>query len=153
MSGWVERSRGDFTAFMPPSWVMTASQSGTDITSPTGVAEASFAYVTQDPSPTTNAAVLSYVLRALGFSGVRVLSQSQPAAYAGSLRQVTELVGDQGGAPRHAVLTVEVFNNYAQNSFGFDTYLQMAQASSWSRYRSVLRLIVNHIYFLGHVPE
>lgn len=151
MSGWVERTKGDFSAFMPRPWLMTASQNGTDITSPTGVAVASFAYVTEDPGPSTDAAVLDYLLPSLGFSDVRVLHQSRPSTDAGSLRQVTELLGHQRGVEQHAVFAVEVFNNYAQDSFGFDAYSQMAPAPSWGQYQSTLQLIVNHIYFLGHL--
>jgi hypothetical protein len=152
MHGFVERSRGDFTAFMPPGWLMTASQSGTDITSPTGVAVASFAYATEDPGPSTDASVLAFTLRSLGFSGVHLLRQSRPYAYGASVRQVSELVGYRGGVSRHAILSVEVFNNYAQGSFGFDANLQMAPVPVWGQYKATLRLIADHIYFLGHVP-
>ena len=47
---------------------------------------------------------------------------------------------------------MEVFNYYADDSFGFDANLQMAQASWWAQYQSTLRLIADHIYFFGHVP-
>lgn len=152
MSGWVERSRGDFTAFMPPAWGMVASQNGTDISSPTGTAVVSFAYATEDPQAADDAQVLNYTLSALGFTGVRVVKQGAPYAYAGSERQVTELTGYQSGAARHAIISVEVFNNYAYDSFGFDANLQMAPASAWARYEPTMRLVADHIYFFGHVP-
>jgi hypothetical protein len=153
MSGWVEHTKGDFSAFMPRDWVMTASQNGTNISSPTGVAVASFAYVVEDPRPTTDAAVLDYLLRVVGLSDVTVLHQTQPAADAGSMRQVTELLGHQEGMEEHAIFAVEVFNNYAEDSFGFDTYSQSAPAASWGQYKSTLQLIVDHISFLGQVSK
>jgi hypothetical protein len=152
MSGWVEHTKGDFSAFMPRDWVMTASQNGTNISSPTGVAVASFAYVVEDPRPTTDAAVLDYLLRVVGFSDVTVLHQTQAAPDAGSMRQVTELLGYQEGVEQHAIFAVEVFNN-ADDSFGFDTYSQSAPAASWGQYKSTLQLIVDHIAFLGHVAK
>jgi hypothetical protein len=152
MSEWVERSRGDFTAFMPPSWLMTASQNGTDISSATGIAVASFAYATEDPAPSTDAAVLNFILQSLGFSGVRLLRQTRPYSYASSVRQVTELTGYVSGTARHAIVSVEVFNYYAEDSFGFDANLEMAQAAWWPRYKETLGLIADHIYFFGHVP-
>jgi hypothetical protein len=46
-----------------------------------------------------------------------------------------------------------VFNNNADNSFGFDTYSQSAPAASWGQHKSTLQLIVDHISFLGHVSK
>jgi hypothetical protein len=67
------------------------------------------------------------------------------------MRQATELLGYQEGVEEHAIFAVEVFNNNANNSFGFDTYSQSAPAASWGQYKSTLQLIVDHISFLGHV--
>ena len=72
---------------------------------------------------------------------------------AGSMRQVTELLGYQEGVEQHAIFAVEVFNNNADDSYGFDTYSQSAPDVSWGQYKSTLQLIVDHITFLGHVAK
>ncbi len=143
MAGWVHVAHPHWLYWKPTAeWIGTESTSGIDISSPTGDADASFAFVYGPLVPTTVSQAETMVEQI--FTNFAVVSQSAVG------------VSPYGGPSRTTMFTA-VWNetrNEVQGTFTvelgyqtFDTYLTMANAAVWPAVMQSLQLIANHITY------
>jgi hypothetical protein len=125
--------------------------SGVDISSPTGDADASFAYVTSAPAPYSTSQLEQTALGNI-FSNYQILGDSQPYSFANGTRESYEFTGTgshgaaQGNA--HGCLTVDAITTAAGGNGG-DIYVYFSTAATWGQYEHVLHLILAHLTFQG----
>jgi hypothetical protein len=144
MAGWVHRDDGKFAYFVPnDKWIGVESMSGIDISSPTGNADVSLAFVYGPLVPTTVQGVeaLAFTI----FSNVSVVNQSAIGAGPLGSRRTTEFTGvwKATGANVHGTLNADVGNQV------IDAYLIMANTADWPQMAVTLQLIRDHITYFG----
>lgn len=146
MAGWVHRDDGKFAYFVPDDkWIGVESMSGIDISSPTGNADVSLAFVYGPLVPTTVQGVeaLAFAI----FSNVSIVNQSAIGPGPLGSRRTTEFTAVwKAGANVHGILTADVGNQV------IDAYLIMANTADWPQLAVTLQLIRDHITYFGRSP-
>jgi hypothetical protein len=143
MSGWVHVAHPYWIYWKPTTqWIGTESTSGIDISSPTGDADVSFAFVYGPLVPTTVDQAEAVVEQI--FTGFAVVSQSAVS------------VGPYGGPSRTTEFTA-VWNETHDAVHGkftvdlgyqtFDAHLTMANTALWPTINATLQLIADHITY------
>jgi hypothetical protein len=153
-AAWAHWQGRYFSCWIPNThWQVVENPSGIDISSPTGLATVSFAYVTNGPAPYSLTAVRNYVLSPQnGFRSVRLLDQSGKFATGGGgvgRRTTFTALRVRDRTTVRGVLTAEVFNNNPYGPYGFAGYLRVAPANQWNTWSSTLAYIEKHIVNYG----
>jgi hypothetical protein len=143
MNGWVHVPHDHWNYWKPTDqWIGTESASGIDISSPTGDADVSFAFVYGPLVPTTVEQAEAAVEQI--FTNFTVVNQSAVVAgpYGGASR-TTEFaaVWKATQASVHGRFTVNLGNQT------FDVHLTMANTALWPALRPTLQLIADHITY------
>jgi hypothetical protein len=152
-SSWVRWEGRYFICWIPNAhWQVVESSRSIDISSPTGLATVSLAYVTNGPGPYS----LSYVRRLAlsrqgGLGSVRVLSQSTTfPTGGGGVGQRTRFIAVRlrDSMKVRGLLTAEVFNNSQTGSYGFGAYEHLAPLRTWTHWSPTLATIQRRIVVL-----
>jgi hypothetical protein len=147
-SAWIHWQGRHFTCWIPDRhWQVVESDNGLDISSPTGLAEVSFAYATNGPSNYGIGQIVGILLSPqAGIANARILGHG--AVYrtgGGGAGQVVTFTGVRvrDRTLVRGILRVEVFGN------AFDAYEQRAPARQWAAWAPTLAAVQNHITFYG----
>ena len=152
MSSWVHWNGHSFSAFLPTDqWQKPESMSGVDLSSPTGDADASFAYITVGPAPYSTSQLEQITLGNI-FATYQIVADSHPFSFANGTRESYEFTasGSHGAAQgnAHGCLTVDSIAT-AAGGYGGDTYVYFSTQSTWGQYEHVLHLVLAHLTFQG----
>lgn len=153
-TSWVRWEGRAFIVWIPTrDWQVVESMSGVDISSPTGLATVSFAYVTNGPAPYDLAAIGRLILSPqAGLTNARILRRGAPHSVGGGgIGQVSEFTAVRTRDRRavRGILNAQVYNNAALGAFGFAGYLQAAPLRDWAKWSPTLATIQKRIVFLG----
>ena len=152
MSSWIHWNGNSFSAFLPSDqWQKPESMSGVDLSSPTGDADASFAYITVGPAPYSTSQLEQITLGNI-FATYQIVADSQPFSFANGTRESYEFIasGSHGAAQgnAHGCLTVDAITT-AAGGYGGDAYVYFSTESTWGQYEHELHLVLAHLTFQG----
>jgi hypothetical protein len=158
-ASWVRHDDHWFVWYAPDAtWVHDESANGIDITSATGVLSVGFGF-SGWTSPLTINDVAGYWIRAGALDahplqGIRIVSAGRPYKNGPALRQEFEWTGirtDRNESVR-GVFSVDVYNDAALGSYGFDVYTRTAPTGVYAQWSATLAQIQHLIFFKPRSP-
>lgn len=143
-----------FTAWIPTrKWQVVESANSLDVSSPTGLATASFAYATNGFAPYSLTAVRDTLLSPSGgLSAVRSKASGRVSATGGGGQsQTTNFVAVRTRDHKvvRGVLTVQVFNTEPFGPYAVAGYERAAPKKQWTKWAKTIKQIQDRIVFYG----
>lgn len=151
---WI-RWEGDHFIVWKPSraWQVVESPRSVDVSSPTGLATVSFAFVTDNPAPASLSKVISLSLSPqAGMTKVRILSRGRPYQIGTIGRGQIVTFAAVRARDRRVVrgnVTAQVFSNPTTGAYGFAAYQQVAPLGQWSKWAPTLAQVQKRLVLIG----